>query len=142
MHRADDPQIGQPAMGQLLGPPTSLPWGIAVSAAGASAPVRVHPTPAYVSLWALLVLVLAILARRRWGRAWTDGLWAALAGIAFLPGLFLADILRVDVSRSILGLSGAQVLCLLAELALVMLFLTRFRRKTHLTRDVTEFTEN
>lgn len=129
-------------MGQLLGPATSLPWGILETAAGASAPTYYHPTPAYMSLWAILVLVLAILARRRWGQAWPAGLWSILSWIAFLPGLFLADILRVDVSRPILGLSGAQSLSLLAEIALIVLLLTRFRARMQLTGDVTEFTEN
>lgn len=92
------------ATGQLLGPPTRLPWGVGAASQ--------HPTPAYVSLWAALVLAgVLIWASRRRAPA-QSGVLALGAALALLPGLFFAGFLREDVSRGLLGLAGEQWLAL------------------------------
>ena len=123
--------------GQMLGPATSLPWGI--SAGGQ----MVQPTPAYVSLWALLVAAGALVARRRGiGAGWAAGTWSAVCWAALLAGLFLADLLRSDASRPLLGLSGMQILCILAEIGLAALLWRRLGTPPGTTADVPKFTQN
>lgn len=122
--------------GQMLGPTTSLPWGIAANGA------RVQPTPAYLSLWALLVAGGMIIARRRVGAGWPEGTWSLVCGAALLVGMFLADFIRSDASRVAGGLSGMQILCILGEIALIALLWRRLRGTPDMTTRVTEFTEN
>jgi phosphatidylglycerol:prolipoprotein diacylglycerol transferase len=105
-------------LGHLYGPPTALPWGIAVQnpispyAAAASNPsgLRFHPTPAYFSLWMLITLVGILWLEQR--RGWRPGNLALIAAALGAAGLFLADTLRLDVSRFWLNLSGMQILAL------------------------------
>ncbi len=105
----------------LCGPPTRLPWGMAL---GRRVPpyddltlyppsTRFHPTPAYVALWALVALAVVWLIQRRAGNPLCEGDVALLTLAVYLPGLFLADFLRVDLSLSVAGLSGVQVLAAL-----------------------------
>jgi phosphatidylglycerol:prolipoprotein diacylglycerol transferase len=134
------------AAGQLLGPSTSLPWGVPGAAAGATATssfnLRYHPTPAYLSLWGILIAIVTVAARRRFGQTWLPGQGCLYAGLMYFPGLFMAEILRIDVSRSIFALSGAQVLCVIAEIALILLIIWRARARNQLTGAVTKFIEN
>jgi phosphatidylglycerol:prolipoprotein diacylglycerol transferase len=104
--------------GQLLGPPTALPWGVpapeGMSLAAAQgvipAGARLHPTPAYASLWAVIVLAVAVLIRKRGGWFRPGWQFVVAAGL-YQTGLFALDFLRIDVSRSLLGLTGLQLVC-------------------------------
>ncbi len=100
---------------QLYGPPTRLPWGMVIPNPvspydGLLPPVRFHPTPAYLSIWAALILAAIWLIRRRYADRLQRGDAFLLAALTYAIGLFLADFLRVDVSRPLLGLSGMQLL--------------------------------
>ena len=97
--------------GQMIGLPTELPWGIGVAYPPSPYPpdTLFHPIPAYLSLWALLLLCVV----------WGAGRLSLKKGDIFLGlsllygiGLCLADLLRIDVSRSLLGFSGMQTLAL------------------------------
>jgi phosphatidylglycerol:prolipoprotein diacylglycerol transferase len=116
---------------QMYGPPTTLPWGVSVLS-----PVppyddpglfpegtRFHPTPAYLSVWALVTLGVVLWAESR--RGLKPGDLFVLAGLILLPGLFLADFLRVDLSRSLFGLSGVQVVAILLLAGIVGLGVRR-----------------
>lgn len=92
------------ATGQLLGPPTGLPWAVGTG--------NVHPTPAYASLWAVLAFGLLWWLRRGWLADAPQGALALAAALLFLPGVFLVGFLQVDVSRGLLGLSGGQWMAL------------------------------
>jgi phosphatidylglycerol:prolipoprotein diacylglycerol transferase len=110
--------------GQLLGPPTSLPWGVPVPEGVnltvvqgvVSEGARLHPTPAYASLWAVIVLAVALLIRKRGGWFGPGWQFVVAAGL-YLAGLFWLDFLRLDVSRGILGLTGLQLICALGVAA-------------------------
>lgn len=124
------------AAGQLFGPPTGLPWGMAVERrvgpyadlAAWPPAVRFHPTPAYLSLWALVVLAAVLLVGCRWGSHLQRGDRALLALAIYLPGLFAADFLRVDASRVLFGLTGVQVLAAAALFGVALLGAGRLRR--------------
>lgn len=116
--------------GQMAGPPTSLPWGIRLDylppgyddpALYSPGTTRFHPTPAYLSLWALAVFLTLIFVARRRGEQPRNGEGALLGGILLLSGLFLADFLRVDVNRGILGITGMQTLSALGLVILITL---------------------
>lgn len=119
---------------QMYGPPTALPWGVSIASPAAPyndytlyppGTTRFHPTPAYVSLWALVTLGVVLLAGRRFAARMQPGDRFLLAAVVYLPGLFLLDFLRVDVNRGLLGLTGMQSLALLALVALVWLGVRR-----------------
>jgi phosphatidylglycerol:prolipoprotein diacylglycerol transferase len=121
--------------GQLLGPPTTLPWGVpvpegmnlAVAQDVITESVRLHPTPAYASLWAVIVLAVALLIRKRGG--WFGPGWqSVVAAGLYLTGLFWLDFLRLDVSRGLLGLTGLQVICALGAAACGVLVWRRWRK--------------
>jgi phosphatidylglycerol:prolipoprotein diacylglycerol transferase len=105
---------------QLYGPPTYLPWGIVVrnpvppydNLELFPQPLRFHPTPAYLSIWAALTLAAIWLIRRRFSDRLHIGDTFLLAALFYGIGVFLADFLRVDVSRPLLGLSVMQLLAL------------------------------
>ena len=113
---------------QLFGPPTVLPWGMAL--ARRAAPyndltlyppgTRFHPTPAYVSLWVLGAMAAWLLLRRRFAGRLQPGETFVLAAALVTPGIFLADFLRADVTRLLLGLSIFQWLSLVVMLGVVM----------------------
>lgn len=104
------------ANSQLLGPPTTLPWGVtvpegmnlAVIRGVVPEGVRLHPTPIYASLWAVIVLVAVVLIRKC-GEGFGAGWQFVLAAGLYLTGMFLLDFLRVDVSRGLLSLTGLQI---------------------------------
>ena len=103
---------------QMYGPPTDLPWGMVIAHPVPPYDVyppgtRFHPTPAYLSLWALIVLGIVWGVRLRWKERLRQGELSLLATLLYTPGLFLADFLRVDVNHGLLGLTGTQALALL-----------------------------
>ena len=124
---------------QMYGPPTELPWGISI-AMGEDINRRVapyddpslfpaethfHPTPAYLALWGLLCLGVVLLVRARFGKALRDSDLFLIGALVYAPGLFLADFLRVDVSKVILGLTGAQILAILVFGTVLVAFVRR-----------------
>lgn len=104
---------------QLLGPPTGLPWGMAIERRVPPyadldlypLSTRFHPTPAYLSFWALLAAGAWAAIRRRLAALPAGGSFV-LAAALLAPGLFAADFLRVDVARPALGLTALQWLAL------------------------------
>jgi phosphatidylglycerol:prolipoprotein diacylglycerol transferase len=119
---------------QMIGPPTNLPWGVRVILPPApyddfarypADATRFHPTPAYLSLWALLTLGITLFARHRFTARLRRGDTFLLASAIYLPGLFLADFLRVDVNHGLLTLTGMQTLTLLALLPIIWLAVHR-----------------
>lgn len=124
---------------QMYGPPTNLPWGIQIAMDTTvnrrvppyndpflyPAGTRFHPTPAYLSLWALLCLVIVLLLRTRFTGRFQDGDIALIGALAYAPGLFLADFLRVSISTIVFGLSETQLLAIMAFGAALAAFLRR-----------------
>lgn len=110
---------------QLFGPPTRLPWGVALARRVIPYTdltlyppgTRFHPTPAYVSLWVLGAAVVWLALHRRLASRLRPGEAFLLAAGLTAPGFFLADFLRADVTRPLLGLSFLQWLSLLVLLA-------------------------
>ena len=103
---------------QLYGPPTTLPWGMRVTRlvppynTTEYYQARFHPTPAYLSLWALASFGALLWMRHRYPRQLQKGDVFLLALAFYLPGLFLADFLRVDMPTVVFGLTGLQVLAI------------------------------
>jgi prolipoprotein diacylglyceryltransferase len=96
---------------QLLGPPTTLVWGMSATS---NPPyslfdegTRFHPTPAYVMVWTVLSAFCAYLVRQRIRNPNLD--FGMLLIVFYFPGLFAADFLRLDVVR-FWGLTGVQFL--------------------------------
>ncbi len=127
---------------KMYGPPTELPWGIPISMEAAvnrrvapyddpvlyPAGTLFHPTPAYLSLWALLCLGIVLLVRARVAGRLQAGDTALIGALVYAPGLFLTDFLRVNVSNTVLGLTGTQVLAILVfGTALAVLLRRRWR---------------
>lgn len=115
---------------QMYGPPTTLPWGIPISGPVApynalSPETRFHPTPIYVAVWSLVTLgiTLWIEARRRLPK----GALFVVSALILMPGLFLADFLRADVARPMLGLSGMQLLAMMLFAAAAVVLVRRRR---------------
>jgi phosphatidylglycerol:prolipoprotein diacylglycerol transferase len=111
---------------QMYGPPTSLVWGMMVQnpVPPYEPGMHFHPTPAYLSIWALLSTAVLFWLEKR-GSLARGGLFAG-ALLLYLPAAFLADVLRADVSRPFLGLTGIQLLAVL--LLSIVLALRLFRR--------------
>lgn len=107
------------ANGQLLGPPTGLPWGMAIdhrvppyTDLDLHPPsIRFHPTPAYLSLWTLLAAGTWAVVRRRFAALPAGGSFV-LAAALLAPGMLALDFLRIDVARPVFGLTGMQWLAL------------------------------
>jgi phosphatidylglycerol:prolipoprotein diacylglycerol transferase len=127
---------------KMYGPPTDLPWGIPISMEAAvnrrvppyddallyPAETRFHPTPAYLSLWALLCLGAVLFVRARPAAKQQEGNTALIGALIYAPGLFLADFLRVNVSRTVFGLTGTQILAIVVfGTALVLLLRRRWK---------------
>jgi phosphatidylglycerol:prolipoprotein diacylglycerol transferase len=111
---------------QLYGPPTSLPWGMLVDSPiapfqGVPPSTRFHPTPAYLSLWALAVLGTSLFLEKRFAGRLSDLERFSVPVLLYLLGVFLAGYLRVDVNHGWLGLTGMQALALLLSGVLVAL---------------------
>lgn len=130
--------------GNLLGPPTNLPWGIAApSSSNSIAPVYYHPTPAYVSLWALVTLIAIRWLSHKQAKRIRPGDLALMAGLIYMPGLFMADMLRVDVNRFVLGLTLSQIVALMSVLGIGIVALRGRRRSRVGTGEgANEFTQN
>jgi phosphatidylglycerol:prolipoprotein diacylglycerol transferase len=118
---------------QMFGPPTTLPWGVALARrvppfADLTAyppATRFHPTPAYVSIWAVVSLLAGWLIARWAGDRLRSGDRALIAAAVALPGLFLADLLRVDVARPVLGLSTMQAAAVFSMIVVISLAVVR-----------------
>jgi prolipoprotein diacylglyceryl transferase len=110
---------------QMYGQATTLPWGIHVEnpippyASG----TIFHPTPVYVSLWGLLCLGLILWIERK--LALQDGQLLLVAAVIYLPGLILADVLRVDVNHFRLGLTGMQTIAVIIVIGAGIILLFR-----------------
>jgi phosphatidylglycerol:prolipoprotein diacylglycerol transferase len=102
--------LGNLVHGQMLGPETSLPWGI--TQVGGS--VRFHPLPGYLSIWAALVVVVLQWLEYRYGKPLRPGSLFLWFVVLLSPGLFLFEVLRVDKRVLLVGLSGMQVVAILA----------------------------
>ncbi len=121
---------------QLFGPPTSLLWGMTLTRrvppyddlTAFPLHTRFHPTPAYLSLWALIALGVVWLVEKRFSNRMRAGDRFLLAAAITLPGLFLADFLRFDVGGVLLGLTGMQVAVGLLFLGVVGGGVWRWRR--------------
>lgn len=120
---------------QMYGPPTALPWGISIDVVVppyddpfAYPPgTRYHPTPVYLSMWALATWGLVWLIGRHYGAAMRKGDRFLLAVLLYTPGLFMADFLRVDLSRGLLGFSGMQTISLAVFVWAVVMAIRRLR---------------
>jgi phosphatidylglycerol:prolipoprotein diacylglycerol transferase len=111
---------GNLLMGQMIGPPTTMPWGVVIDhppppyndTLSYPPGTLFHPTPAYLSLWALLVSVGVGGLNKRCATHFQYGDTFLGVSLLYCVGLFLTDFLRVDVSRILLGLSGMQIVAL------------------------------
>ncbi|MEU7005956.1 prolipoprotein diacylglyceryl transferase [Streptomyces sp. NPDC046332] len=87
---------------ELYGKPTTLPWGLEISAGANREEGIYHPTFLYESLWCIGVALLVIWADRRFklghGRAF------ALYVAAYCAGRGWIEYMRVDEAHHILGL--------------------------------------
>ncbi len=115
--------------GQLYGPPTTLPWGMVVEQPLPPYPAgtHFHPTPAYLSLWALLCLGLVTVVGGRYAGWLHPGDRFLISLGAYSLGLFAFDFLRLDVTR-LLGLTEMQWVAL-ALLIAALLALRRALRQ-------------
>ncbi|MFA5787573.1 MAG: prolipoprotein diacylglyceryl transferase family protein [Actinomycetota bacterium] len=116
-------------IGDHLGKPTGLPWGfryVGGDPVGMPPPlgVVVHPSALY-DLASLLALFGVLLWFRRRGRA--EGSIAGLFTLWYATGRFLGDFTRDDPVRA-LGLSGSQIVTLIAILVVSAALILRSRR--------------
>ena len=94
------------------GIPTSLPWGMSFPNGVVPTTARVHPTPIYEFLAALLITwILWRLSSRQLANGTVFAWYLILTGIA----RFLVEFIRIN-PRSFLGLTNAQVASLLSLL--------------------------
>lgn len=122
---------------ELYGPPTSLPWGIAIDAAHrmpawsdlAQFPLettRFHPTFAYEMIWNLAAAGLLLWAARKFGERLRPGSiffgWLTLAGI----GRVIIETWRPDQPLLAIGLTTSRLVSLLMALAGILLLLVRY----------------
>jgi phosphatidylglycerol---prolipoprotein diacylglyceryl transferase len=125
---------------ELYGPPTDLPWGIAISAQNRIAPwtdlrlypeasTRFHPTFAYEIIWNVLAAILLLWLARRMGKKLRPGIifagWLILEG----AGRFLVEFFRPDQPR-VPGtdISITSVVTALMVLAGALLLLVKYER--------------
>lgn len=127
---------------QMFGPPTALPWGVPI---GRRVPpyddltayppeVRFHPTPAYLALWALFVLGVLWIIAGRYRERLQAGDIGLLALALYMPALFAADFLRVDVSHVVDGLTATQITAVLNFVAAGIAGRRRLAREMGLPR--------
>jgi len=120
---------------QLLGPPTTLPWGVAIDhrvpplddLARFPMETRFHPTPAYVAIAAAVVLILALTVFGRLSRFTAPGNRFLFSALLLLPTIFVAEFLRMDVSALALGLTALQWVSLILWLAALAIVIQRMR---------------
>jgi phosphatidylglycerol:prolipoprotein diacylglycerol transferase len=111
------------------GTPTSLPWGMSFPNGLVPTTQRVHPTPIYELIVALIITwVLWRFGRRQLAADHAPALRRLAAGSVFalyliLTGAarFLVEFIRIN-PRSFLGMSNAQVASLLSIFAGIILF--------------------
>jgi phosphatidylglycerol---prolipoprotein diacylglyceryl transferase len=120
---------------ELYGPPTTLPWGIPISAehrlpefASLPASTRFHPTFAYEMLWNLLAASLLLWFSRRYEKQLKPGAlfagWLVLAGI----GRVIIELFRPDQPKiGELGFSYSSLVFALMAIAGVILLLARYK---------------
>ena len=110
---------------QLIGPPTTLPWGVSVlnppppydNPFTYPPDTMFHPTPGYLSLWTLIVFLVLSLWLRRRASEMPVGRKFLLSILMVTPMLFALDFIRIDVARVLIGLTGMQLLSLLLFIA-------------------------
>jgi phosphatidylglycerol---prolipoprotein diacylglyceryl transferase len=132
---------------ELYGPPTTLPWGISISAEHRLpiypaelypvATTRFHPTFAYEIIWNLCAAGLLLWISRRYKDQIKPGTifagWLVLAGL----GRFLIEFFRPDQPKIAgLGLSYSAVITVLMAVTGTVMLLARYK-KIHL-----KFAEN
>ena len=116
------------------GIPTSLPWGMSFPNGIVPTTQRVHPTPIYEFLVAILIFwILWRLGARGLNTHAPDGIifaaYLVLTGIA----RFLVEMIRIN-PRSFYGLTNAQAASVVSVIAGVVLFVYRLsasRQKIH-----------
>jgi len=104
------------------GVPTSLPWGMSFPNGIVPTTQRVHPTPIYEFLIALVIFWILWRAGARWMAASIAG--KVFAAYLVLTGIarFLIEFIRIN-PRSFFGMSNAQAASLASILAGALLFL-------------------
>jgi len=122
---------------ELYGPPTSLPWGIAIEIPYRIPPyndltvypadTRFHPTFLYESLWNLLGFLLLMYVARRYADRLLDGDVLCLYAIWYPVGRIFVEALRPD-AWLIGGIAAAQIFAVIAIVVSVAAILYRHRR--------------
>lgn len=112
------------------GPPTTAPWGMIVE--NPVTPFRshtlFHPTPAYVSILALITLGITVALRMRISdRAGVGGQFL-IAVIVYFTGLFALEFLRVDVSPVLFKLTAMQVVAAVYVITAISMFIRNIRK--------------
>ncbi|MBN1313263.1 MAG: prolipoprotein diacylglyceryl transferase [Anaerolineae bacterium] len=128
---------GNLLMGQMLGPPTGLPWGVSAiyspppydNPAAYPSGLLFHPTPAYLSLWALIALCVIWGTTKIAADRFHKGDVFLYASLVYGVGLFLGDFLRVDVSRGFAGFSGLRTVALGVLLWSVGMLVWRYHKR-------------
>jgi prolipoprotein diacylglyceryl transferase len=117
---------------EIFGPPTDLPWGLAVDPpfrpAAYAAAERFHPTFLYESLWNLAVGLLLLGLSRRYWRSWLPGTLALLYLATYSLGRFALENLKVDEVLHLFGLRFNLYTSLAAMVIFGLWFLLRLRR--------------
>jgi phosphatidylglycerol:prolipoprotein diacylglycerol transferase len=101
---------GNLTSGRVPGLETALPWGITAASGG----TRCHPAPAYLSLWALLVLGGLHWIERRSGERLRPGDLSLWFVVLLMPGLFLFEAFRAERRLLLAHLSVIQIAATLA----------------------------
>jgi phosphatidylglycerol---prolipoprotein diacylglyceryl transferase len=117
---------------QMYGPPAVLPWAVHIQnpIPPFTTAERFHPTPAYLALWAASSLIVILWLEHR--DVLRKGQLALVSVLLYAPGLFIADFLRLDMHRGLLGLTSMQLLALVL-LAVSGAFLTLRRAQNDQT---------
>jgi len=116
---------------RLYGPPSALPWAVAISPEhrvnGDESFATFTPLVLYESIWDLLVAVAVAWAIRRF--LLTGDRAFAMYGALYGAGRFTVEVLRVDRSPRLLGIHTTEVTMLVVVLGCVAYLLaTRARR--------------
>jgi phosphatidylglycerol:prolipoprotein diacylglycerol transferase len=120
---------------ELYGPPTTLPWGIPISAehrlpqfANLPESTRFHPTFAYEMLWNLFAASLLLWLSRRYEKQFKPGAlfagWLIMAGV----GRVFIEFFRPDQPQiGDLGFSYSSLVFALMAIAGVILLMARYK---------------
>lgn len=91
---------------ELFGRPTTLPWGLEIDPAhrpeGYESSATFHPTFLYEAIWDIGVVVLVILADRKW--KFGHGRALALYVAGYTAGRAWIETMRIDTVNHVLGL--------------------------------------